>query len=321
MDIDILELIKSVPQKYENFGTITHQMKRDIHRHFSGKELTCMEVGCYNGYTTNILSKFFKSVTALDNNDVHLDAATKLNSGNANVNFVKVDLYNEDDWQRKVHSVYEDIIDVALVDASHSYEHAKSDIVNAIKLGCKYIILDDVGVYKGIKKCVSEIEAEYASRIQRVIPIGIDWYHYKLPTLNVAIQPYRALEKNIGSTTTVPHWVLRDDSDIELNGGLVVRQMFNPMNVKLEVIINDVTLVSGHIESDLPPEHLFELNSTGPILSYTNTKSQDKNVFEFVPFPFHRFDGKNWNSMMSEDKTSQYDEDQTNFEGLIIELK
>jgi hypothetical protein len=317
MENEILKLIKSVPQKYENFGMITYQMKFDIYKYFHSKNLSCVEIGCYNGYTTNIFSKIFKSVTALDNNEKHLEVARKINEHNENVNFVTVDLYDKNDWDTKVQSVYNGIIDVALVDAAHSYECAKSDVVNAINLGCKYIILDDVGVYDGIKKCVSEIKEEYKSKIKNIIPIGVDWYHYKLPILSFAVQPYRIMEKNVGSPKMIPQWLLRDDSDLKMNDGETMRPLFNPIDLKLEVLLNNVEFRSGHIENKLSDDQLLKLNFNGP--NITNSKNQ--NLFNFIPFPAHRFDDKNWMSMMYDDERFQYSEDQVNFEGLIIELE
>src|ERR1039458_10309106 len=159
-------------------------MKMDIFNTFKDKKLKCLEVGCYKGYTTDIFSNIFTEVMGLDWNKESLNCAKENNKDNNNVSFTQLDLYNQSEWNAKIEFKYKNKFEVALIDAGHSYENCKSDIVNAINLGCKYIVLDDVGVYDGIKKAVVEIQKEYISQIKSFTYIGIDWKHYKLPILN-----------------------------------------------------------------------------------------------------------------------------------------
>lgn len=317
MNRDILNIINSTPQKYEDFGTISYQMKYDIYDFFKEKNLNCLEIGAYKGYTTNLLSKIFKSVTALDNNEKNLNIANEINKNNSNINFVKVNLYDKNEWDEKIHKKYYNKFEVALVDAAHGYNEVKSDIINSINLGCKYLILDDVGVYDNIKKCVSEIKEEYKPKIKFIKEIGIDWFHYKSPILNINVYTYRMYEKNIGSSPYRFKWILQDKSDIKLNNGDVIRPLFDSINIQLEVVQNNIDLQSGHDVSNK-----IGLNVIGP---FVNQKINNNNMFDFVAFPSHRFKGKEFMSMMMNDEMKDarfiYSDNDHNFEGLIIGLE
>jgi hypothetical protein len=314
-----LEKLHLIPQKYEDFGTITYQMKMDIFNEFNGKNLNCIEIGCYKGYTTDMLSSIFTNVLALDNNDECLSYAKKNNANNPNVSFEKVDLYSPHEWD-KIFQNYQDKFEVALVDASHKYEHCKSDIINAIKLGCKYIILDDVGVYDGIKQATSEIATEYSSRIKKIREIGIDWKHYKLPLLNLPVFNFRISEINYGLSTYEFTWILRDKTDIELNGGQVHKHMFDPLNTNIQIIRNYINIVDGHYTNKLKSsnsELIREVFSEGMGVYAANNNSR-KPPHKFTPFPIHRFSSREIQNMI--DDQENFSLADTNFEGTIIEL-
>ena len=83
-------------------------------------------------------------------------------------------------------------------------------------MGCKHIIVDDVGVYDDIKQALSEIQEEYSDVIDKVYPIGIDWKHYRLPILNVPVYCLRMNEINVGYSGYEFNWILRDKSDIDI---------------------------------------------------------------------------------------------------------
>jgi len=64
-----------------------------------------------------------------------------------------LDIYN-DNW-----NIIPEDIDVSFIDVDHSYNCCKSDIINSINrfTNLKYIILDDYGVWEGVKKIVDEL--------------------------------------------------------------------------------------------------------------------------------------------------------------------
>tara|TARA_Y100000310_G_scaffold134185_1_gene133181 strand:- start:645 stop:1640 length:996 start_codon:yes stop_codon:yes gene_type:complete len=327
---DFIKKMSKIPQKYEDFGTITYQMKLDIFAKFINKDLNCVEFGCYKGYTTDLFSTIFKNVLALDKNDECLEYAKNNNRNNKNTSFEKVDLY-DDSAVENIVKKYKNKYEVAFIDAWHSYEACKSDILNAMKMGCKYIVLDDVGVYDGLKQAANEISDEYSSDIKEIYPIGIDWKHYKLPILNLPIYCLRFSETNLGYSSNEFTWILRDKTDIDINNGSSHRPMFHPMNVNLQVGRNYCEFVSGHIINDVrtrDPERVVPVNNSHiPFLQKIffnldmslTTNNEYKPPHKFVPFPAHRFKSKELESFFLED--SLFEENDTNYEGLIIELK
>ena len=329
---DFLKKLNEVPQKYEDFGTITYQMKLDIFKNFTGKNYSCVEIGCYKGYTTNMFSNIFKNVLALDNDSESLEYAKNNNRNNNNVLFEKIDLYNQPEWNN-IFDTYQNKYEVALVDANHSYKSCKSDVINAIKLGCKYIILDDVGVYDGIKQVVNEISEEYSTRLKAIHPIGIDWNHYSLPVLNIPVYCIRLQEINVGYSNHEFTWILRDKTDIDINNGKNHRPMYDSMNINLQVARNYVEYVSGHVSNNVKfntPDLVVPINNSSipffqklffsPDMTLIGgNPSFNDSQYEFTPFPHHRFNEKQIMSLFSED--SLFDKDNTNYEGSIIELK
>ena len=60
----------------------------------------------------------------------------------------------KDSW-----AILPDDIEVSFIDADHSYDGCKSDIMNSIKRfkNLQYIIFDDYGVWNGVKQIVDEL--------------------------------------------------------------------------------------------------------------------------------------------------------------------
>ena len=134
--------------------TCSSKMKMDIVDYFiSKKKYKIAEIGSYKGYTTKILSKIFSKVYAVDNNIERTEINKNFNKDSTNIEYVMLDLYN-DNW-----NILPDDIEVSFIDAGHSYQQCKSDILNSMKQfkNLQYIIFDDYGVWSGIKKIVDEM--------------------------------------------------------------------------------------------------------------------------------------------------------------------
>ena len=149
--------------------SISQKMRDDIFKFFNNKMhttngvmlgyrfnihtyYTIAEVGAYKGYTTKILSNIFSKVYAIDNNREFMNENIMSNKDRVNITYCLKDIY-KDTWN----DLSEDV-DVVFIDADHSYEGCKSDIVNSLKrfTRLEYIILDDYGVWPGVRKVVDE---------------------------------------------------------------------------------------------------------------------------------------------------------------------
>ncbi len=317
---EFIKILETVPQKYEDFGTITYQMKNDVFNYFKDENLTCIEIGCYKGYTTNIFSNVFREIIGLDCNQESLASATNNNKKNKNVSFIELNLYDKSQWRERVHEPYKDKIDVSFVDASHSYEACKADIIKSIELGCKYIIVDDLGVYDDIKTVLIEIVEEYKSSLKSIDYIGVDWKHYKLPVLNFLTFCLRHDELNFGVSQINPTWILRDKTDILLNGGKNVKKVYDPININLQIVSNYAAVVSGHVVNSLKksnPNTIRHVISKNGRIDFCGEKEQIPE-HTFTPFPTHRFSPEEMNSMINDGDF--FEKDDNNFEGVILEF-
>ena len=156
---EIDALLSKIPEKEEFISTTSRQFKRDIIDFFDKpefKDKIAMEMGCDRCHSTIILASLFKQVYALDK-EPNADAEELLKRcGVTNAARIICDLYDEEPLP--VPSA-----DVIFVDAWHTYEGVRTDVLNALNLpsvGKKYFIFDDVGIYPPIKQCVEDFYKE-----------------------------------------------------------------------------------------------------------------------------------------------------------------
>jgi len=129
-------------------------MRIDIAEFFvSKKNYKIAEIGSHKGYSTKILSKIFSKVYAVDNSVEWTEFNKNFNKDATNIEYVMLDIYNNS-WE-----ILPDDIEVSFIDAGHSYECCKSDILNSIKQfkNLQYIIFDDYGVWSGVKQIIDEM--------------------------------------------------------------------------------------------------------------------------------------------------------------------
>lgn len=148
-----VKLLKNVPDKWESKTTTSLKFKSELIDFFNKdeyKNLTALEVGSSTGYTTRILSNLFKSVTAIDVlPERHEFSKTNVNHERDNINYIVADVYNKK-WDFGHH-------DIVLIDCIHTYQHVKQDILNAIELCNKPILVfDDYGLFPDIKQAIDE---------------------------------------------------------------------------------------------------------------------------------------------------------------------
>jgi hypothetical protein len=145
--------IKTV-NSYEDIWTCSDKMRFEIANFFMDKShFKIAEIGAHKGYTTKILSNIFSTVYAVDNSVPWTALNKDFNKDRTNIHYIMLDLY-KDSW-----TILPDDIDVAFIDAHHSYESCKSDTLNSIKQfkNLKYLIFDDYGIWQGVKQLVDEL--------------------------------------------------------------------------------------------------------------------------------------------------------------------
>jgi len=149
--------------------TCSSKMRIDIADFFvSKKNYKIAEIGSHKGYSTKILSKIFSKVYAVDNSIEWTEFNKNFNRDATNIEYVMLDIY-KDSWEILPHD-----IEVSFIDAGHSYECCKSDILNSINQfkNLQYIIFDDYGVWDGVKKIVDELMENKTLLFEKFIGIN-----------------------------------------------------------------------------------------------------------------------------------------------------
>jgi len=145
-DAGIEKLLQGTPDKFDDFNTISHKMKRDLWRRFSGvsasTELTILEVGGHHGHTTRLLSWLFGRVIVMEVNADNIVVSQRNNADRDNIFWIQMDAYSEP-WTKlgpnEIHAVF--------VDALHDYGSVISDIHNSFLFPhCSMLIFDDYGL-------------------------------------------------------------------------------------------------------------------------------------------------------------------------------
>lgn len=164
MNID--EILKNIPDKFQHKTTTSHKFKRDVFEFFDKpefKDKICLEIGSNIGYTTRVLSYLFKEVVGFNLKEI--DIAQKFNSDRPNVRYYAQDVYNT--------KLPLDYADVFLIDAEHTYHAVIEDTVRSLKFKSndkKYFIYDDYGAFPEIKQAINDL-IEY-NKIKIVKKIG-----------------------------------------------------------------------------------------------------------------------------------------------------
>lgn len=138
----------------EDIWTCSSKMRYDIYSFFKDKtHFKIAEIGSHKGYSSKILSKIFSKVYAVDNSIEWTEFNKNFNKDTTNIEYVILDIY-KDSWE-----ILPNYIEISFIDAIHSYECCKSDILNSIKQfkNLQYIIFDDYGVWSGVKQIIDEM--------------------------------------------------------------------------------------------------------------------------------------------------------------------
>jgi lipopolysaccharide biosynthesis glycosyltransferase/predicted O-methyltransferase YrrM len=153
----------------DDIWTCSSKMRYDIYEFFKEKsDFKIAEIGSHKGYSTKVLSKIFSKVYAVDNSIEWTNFNKNFNKDATNIEYVMLDIY-KDNWE-----VLPEDIEVSFVDANHSYNSCKSDIINSINRfkNLQYIILDDYGVWPGVKQIVDELIKNKTLKFEKFIGIN-----------------------------------------------------------------------------------------------------------------------------------------------------
>ena len=154
--MNLEEVLKSIPDKRQDKNTTSLKFKRDLISYLGDdyKDKVCLEIGTSKGYSTKILSYFFKKVITCENNTELLNFAKEVNKDRDNIEFLNKDVYNTP-WDFSG-------IDVVFIDCNHEISYVLSDIRNAISLCEKnkdiLLIFDDYGLdnpWEGVKEAIA----------------------------------------------------------------------------------------------------------------------------------------------------------------------
>ena len=147
--------IKLSFDKREDKNTVTHQFKIDLIDMFEDdkwKSWSVLEVACYKGYTTSILSKLFERVWAVESNKSFLESAKKYNEKNTNIRYIRENVYAGRKWKKFP------IADVVFIDCNHDYKSVTSDLEQSIEHlnDGGFIVMDDYGLFWQLKDAVHD---------------------------------------------------------------------------------------------------------------------------------------------------------------------
>ena len=156
--MNIEEIIEKIPDKIQNKETISTKFRLDFCDFMNQNKgdfltKTCIELGTCQGYSTKMLSYFFKKVITFEELEERTNNAKDFNSDVNNIEYQIQDIYNTNWWDIK-----EDV-GLVFIDADHTYECVKSDFENSLKLPFEaklYIVFDDYGAFEAVRRLVDE---------------------------------------------------------------------------------------------------------------------------------------------------------------------
>jgi hypothetical protein len=180
------EILKkhTIPNKTEFFATTSHKFKSDILDYFSSsKDKVFIEFGTSRGYTSAFASELFKTVHTVNNNR-DFKAQNYLNKID-NVNQHWFDLYKTS-FDFVLNNLGKG--DVFLSDAQHTTNAVIIDTKLAKHLSNdnSYIIYDDYGLYKDIRRAVDILVQDKVIEVIKFIGEEEGWQfdrHHKERTL------------------------------------------------------------------------------------------------------------------------------------------
>ncbi len=131
-----------------------------------------VELGSHLGHTAGYLATIFPHVYCIDNSQELLEQNKHNNKSNTNISYINFDLYTGD-WT-SLPLEMTSLVEIVFIDAMHEYHTCSSDIFNSLKFfpKLKYIILDDYGVFPGVKKITHELIMNETLKFEKYIGLN-----------------------------------------------------------------------------------------------------------------------------------------------------
>mmetsp|Transcript_36475 Transcript_36475/g.79832 ORF Transcript_36475/g.79832 Transcript_36475/m.79832 type:complete len:356 (-) Transcript_36475:113-1180(-) len=172
---ELQRLINTFPDKKDVIPTTSRKFKEDIARHCRiCHQQTVLEMGCYHGYGTAVLSRLFKRVLVVDYSKENLAKNKARNQNRSNVIFFRQDLYEGSQPVYWASALMQNDIDVVVIDALHEFNDVASDIDGALSFPrVKTLIFDDYGACTGVRRAVDMFTR---AGILKCFGIGMDWF-------------------------------------------------------------------------------------------------------------------------------------------------
>ena len=153
-------ILNKLVHKDEWCKTTSRKFKEDILRIFKDKKIyDCIEIGSCRGDTTRVLSECFKKVYAFEQSSENIEYLKQRCADVNNVEISQADVYDSNFEIPEV--------SVAFIDAGHSTDLVKKDIVRFLNKNPKMVLVfDDYGQKdESIKKAIEESDVEISRHI------------------------------------------------------------------------------------------------------------------------------------------------------------
>ena len=167
------EILNNIPDKKskENGakGTTSYKFKEDLDSFFGDRFLdkNIIELGTHFGYSAYFLSFYFKNVYTIERWEDCATKAREVNKDRSNVHIIQGDLYEDNTWKDLINKE----IDVAFIDADHSFQAVIIDTINIMdKFKDIIIIYDDFGHVNEVNAAVNKLITD--NKIKLISTIG-----------------------------------------------------------------------------------------------------------------------------------------------------
>lgn len=165
--------IAQTPEKFIDTVTSSRLFKLHMAKYFcklGSLNMTVLELGVHQGYTTLVWANIFQKVIAVDFSEQWLKVAAKTTADRPNVVLLHANRMT-DSW-----TIFRNNqVDVVLIDANHDFHYVRSDAYNSLRHlpNLKYMVFHDYGSEDGVRRTVNALSARRI--LQDCQWLGLGW--------------------------------------------------------------------------------------------------------------------------------------------------